>query len=211
VVVGVVIAVLVGSAAIAHAMSLTVSSKRLSASAVPVTISTATRTGVADTFTNQATPSTASGGTATTMTVRSQSSSQNQRSFVRFDLSTIPSTARVQTATLQLTMSTAPSASRTYEVDKALASWSAATLTWATMPSAAAATATVASGTTSGVNLTWNVTVDAKAFVASSATNFGWQVKDSTESSATARTATFVTSENATVSQRPTLTVVYAT
>jgi hypothetical protein len=108
-------------------------------------------------------------------------------------------------------MSTAPSATRTYEVDKVNATWTETALTWATMPAAGTATATAASGTTSGVNLTWNVTADAQAFVASSATNFGWQIKDSTESSATARTATFRTRQWTTATQRPTLTVIYAT
>jgi hypothetical protein len=79
------------------------------------------------------------------------------------------------------------------------------------MPTAAAATATVASGTTSGVNLTWNVTTDAQSFVANGATNFGWQIRDSTESSVTTRTATFRTREWTTATQRPTLTVIYAT
>ena len=198
-----------GVAATAAASSLTVTSQHVGAVALPVTITTTSLTSVADTGANQASPNTNT-GTATTMLVASAALA-NQRSFVRFDLSAIPATARVQSATLQLTMSTAPAATRTYEVDKVNATWSETTLTWATMPAAAAATATVATGTTSGVNLTWNVTVDAMTFVANSATNFGWQIKDSTESSAIARTATFRTREWTTPTQRPTLTVIYAT
>jgi hypothetical protein len=137
--------------------------------------------------------------------------SANRRSFVRFDLSSIPSTARVEVATLQLTMSTAPAASRTYEVDKVNATWGETTLTWSNMPAASSATATTTTGTTSGVNLTWNVLADAKTFVAASAANFGWQVKDATESSSPTRTGTFRTREFATSAQRPTLTVTYAT
>jgi hypothetical protein len=208
-VLAVVAGVVSGAVAVASAASLSVTTQHLAAVALPVTLTTTSSTSVADTGTNQASPGTNT-GTTTTMLVASASSA-NRRSFVRFDLSSIPSTARVQSATLQLTMSTAPTATRTYEVDKVNAAWAESTLTWTNMPTAAAATATVASGTTSGVNLTWNVTADAKTFVANSSTNFGWQIKDTTESSATARTATFRTREWTTATQRPTLTVIYAT
>ena len=209
VVIAVLAGIVSGVSAVASASSRSVTSQQLATVALPVTITTTSLASVADTGTNQASPNTNT-GTATTMLVESATSA-NQRSFVRFDTSAIPATARVQSATLVLTMSSAPSATRTYEVDKVNASWAESTLTWATMPTSAAATATVASGTTSGVNLTWNVTTDAKTFVANSATNFGWQIKDSSESSATARTATFRTREWTTASQRPTLTVIYAT
>ena len=199
----------VSGVAVAHGASVAVTSKRLSVAALPVTLTTVSLTSVADTFANQASPSTNS-GTATTMNVESATSA-NRRSFVRFDLSGIPATARVEQATLRVTMSTAPSATRNYEVDKVAASWGETTLTWSNMPAASSATATMASGTTSGVNLTWDVTTDAKTFVANSATNFGWQTKDTAESSSTARTATFRTREWTTAAQRPTLTVVYAT
>ena len=202
-------AIVCGAATIASASSLSVTSQHLGVVALPVTITTTSLTAVADTGVNQATPTTNT-GTATTMLVASATSA-NRRSFVRFDLSTIPTTARVQSATLQLTMSTAPTATRTYEVDRVNSTWTETGLTWNTMPTTSAATATAASGTTSGVNLTWNVTTDAQSFVTSSATNFGWQLRDSTESSATARTATFRTREFSTAVQRPTLTVIYAT
>jgi len=126
-------------------------------------------------------------------------------------LSTIPTSARVQSATLTLTMSTAPTASRIYEVDRVLASWGETSLTWNNMPATAGASATVSTGTTSGVNLSWDVTLDVAGFVAAPATNFGWQVKDTVENSTTTRTGTFRTRNFSTASQRPTLTVIYAT
>jgi hypothetical protein len=202
-------AIVCGAATIASASSLSVTSQHLGVVALPVTITTTSLTAVADTGVDQKNPNTNT-GTAQTMSVASANSG-NQRSFVRFDLSTIPTAARVQSATLQLTMSTAPSATRTYEVDRANAAWTETGLTWNTMPTTSAATATAASGTVSGVNLTWNVTADAQSFVTSSATNFGWQLRDSTESSAPPRTAIFRTREWTTAAQRPTLTVIYAT
>jgi hypothetical protein len=203
-------AVVAGAGTVAWATPVTVTSKGIAAASLPVTITTASFTAVADSYTQQASPSTNS-GTANTMQVASASSA-DKRSFVRFDLSTIPATARVQSATLQLTMSSAPATTRTYEVDQVDASWGETTITWSNMPSAAAAaTATVASGTSNNVNLTWSVTPDVAEFVASSAVNFGWQVKDTVESGTPARTATFRTSDFGNAGARPTLTVVYAT
>jgi hypothetical protein len=197
----------IGLVASAVAASMTVTSKQLTAASVPVTLTTVTLTAVADTYANQGAP-TSNFATSTTLNVRSATSG-NRRSFVRFDLSAIPTSARVQAATLQMTMSTAPTASRTYEADKVSASWVETTLTWNLQPAAGAATASVASGTTSNVVLSWNVKADAAAFVTTPASNFGWRIKDVTESSATARLAVFRSREF--TSGRPTLVVVYAT
>jgi hypothetical protein len=203
------VVLVVCTAAAAQAATLGVTSTNLGATSIAVTITSVSSTGAASTTANQASPNTNS-GTSTTLTVQSATLSRNQRTFVRFDLSSIPTSARVDSATLRLTMFGAPSASRTYEVDRANAAWGETTLTWNNMPTAAAATATVASGTTSNVNLSWDVTPDVGAFVANSAVNFGWQIKDTVESSTTTRTATFRSDEYATSSQRPTLTVIYA-
>ncbi len=197
----------VGMVATAVAAPTTVTTKKLTAANVPVTLTTVTLTAVADTYADQG-AATSNFGTATTLNVRSATSG-NRRSFVRFDLSAIPTTARVQLATLKLTMSTAPTASRSLEADKVSATWAETSLTWNVQPAAGAATATVASGTTAGVILSWTVTTDAAAFVTTPATNFGWRVKDVTESSATARLAVFNAREF--TSGRPTLVVVYAT
>src|SRR4051794_40447539 len=137
-------------ASVAGAATLTPTSKQIGAAGLPVTITTASIVAVADAYADQASPGTNSGA-GTTLSVQSATSA-TRRAFVRFDLSSIPTTARVQNATLQLTMSTAPTATRTYEVDKVAATWTETGLTWSNMPSAAAATATVVSGTTSGVN-----------------------------------------------------------
>src|SRR5262245_38110245 len=92
--------VLAGAASIASAATVTPTSKQLGAAALPVTITTVSLVAVADTYTDQSSPTT-NFGTATTLSIQSATSA-NRRSFVRFDLSAIPTTARVQTATLQL-------------------------------------------------------------------------------------------------------------
>jgi hypothetical protein len=193
-----VVVCLAGAAALAmvgsaFAATFTVTTEKLTTANNAVTLTTVTLTAVADTYADQG-AATTNFGTATTLNVRSANAS-NRRSFVRFDLSAIPTTA--------------PTASRSYEADKVSATWTETALTWNVQPAAAAATATVASGTTSNVVLSWNVKTDAAAFVTTPASNFGWRVKDVTENSATARLGIFNAREAA--SGRPTLVVVYAT
>ena len=53
------------------------------------------------------------------------------------------------------------------------------------------------------------VTTDLAAFVAGTATNFGWMLRDDVESSATVRTATFSAKDLGTLAQAPQLVVSY--
>jgi hypothetical protein len=202
---------------VGFAASLALTPKRLtiftSASSVP--ISTCTLTSGADTYADEGSGG-SNFGTATTMHVRSAVTlvllQDNKRSFVRFDLSScsIPSSARVLTAKMRLFMSTAPSASRTYQVHRLTQSWGETTLTWNNQPTAAGtATASAATGTTSNVTIEWNVLADVSAFVAGTSTNQGWRVRDSAEGSGTAREGRFNTREHTTVSQRPSLEITY--
>ena len=55
------------------------------------------------------------------------------------------------------------------------------------------------------------VTADVATFVAGTATNFGWMIRDDTEGSATTRTATFSAKELGTVAQEPQLVITYVT
>ncbi len=155
-------------------------------------------------------------GTATTMTVRSDSGGYpdtNHRSFVRFDASSIPSGATIQTATARLYLATAPTASRTYNIHRVTASWiesGAGSITWNNAPSVAgSATDAIATGTTSGVWLEWDVTADVQGFVSGTYDNYGWRVRDQTESSGTARQSTFRTREYTGTTYDPQLVVVY--
>jgi len=103
---------------------------------------------------------------------------------VRFDLAScaIPSAARVLTGSLGLTLATAPSASRTYDVHRVTAGWTQLALTWSNQPTTAGSASTsLSTGTTSGVSLAVSVLADVSAFVAGGATNNGWRIKDRTE------------------------------
>lgn len=150
-------------------------------------------------------------GTATTLNVRS-SAAANMRAFVQFSLSTcsIPANALITNGELKLFMSSAPTASRTYDAHRVTASWAEGTITWTNQPAvAASATASVATGTTSSVTLKWNVTSDVQAFLDGTSSNFGWRIKDQTEDAATARTGQFRSAEYTTASQRPILEITY--
>jgi hypothetical protein len=206
-----------GAVGFAASLALTPKALAVFTSASSVPISTCTLTPAADTYAYQDS-SGSNFGTATTLHVRSAetgfilTSPDNKRSFARFDLSScsIPTSARVLTATMRLFMSTAPSATRTYQVHRVTQAWGETTLDWDNQPTAVAtATASAATGTTSNVTIQWNVLADVNAFVAGTTTNQGWRVRDSVETSGTAREGRFNAREHATVSQRPSLAITY--
>ncbi len=149
-------------------------------------------------------------GTDTTLEVSSRDSSRNERTFVRFNLSSIPGTATVQSASLNLFMYSAPSGSRTHDAHRVTASWTESGITWSNQPGAATLPSDSAStGTSDDVTISWDVTSDAQGFVDGSLTNNGWRIKDLAESSSTERRAQFRSREYGTSSQRPQLVVTY--
>lgn len=194
-----------------------------------ITATPATTTAVTDTTARQGSP-TSNFGTATTLTV-SSGSGVNQRIYLRFDLTAcspaIPSSATVRLATLRLSMTAVPLACRVLDLFPAAAAWGETTLTWNNQPfgttinnpAAGSRTGTFSVGTpvgcqnqSAGVYVTGGtVTSDVARFVAGSATNFGWMIRDDTEGSATTRTATFAAKELGTVAQEPQLVITYVT
>jgi hypothetical protein len=207
------------AATVAFAAALAIAPKRLtvltSASTVP--ISTCTLTPSADSYVHVGSGG-SNFGTATTLHVRSAVTlgllADDKRSLVRFDLSScaIPTNARVETATMTVFMSTAPSASRTYDLHRVTASWGETTVTWNNQPAVAAvATGSVATGTTANVTRQWNVVTDVRTFVAGTATNNGWRIKDQVEGGLLGNSfeGRFSSREHGTASQRPSLVITY--
>ncbi|MBI2168263.1 MAG: DNRLRE domain-containing protein [Actinobacteria bacterium] len=204
VVAGLVAGLLAGSAA--WAAGLTLTAEKLTVDSPDV----CSRNPDADAYVDQVL-STTNFGTGTSVDVRSLLLG-NRRTHVHFDLSpcSIPASATVVSAYVKLYLSTAPSSSRTYDAYRITGSWTETGVTWGNQPSVAAlASASASTGTTSGVTLEWNVTSDVAAFVAGSATNYGWRVGDLLESNALAITGTFSAREHATSGQRPILLVTY--
>jgi len=169
-------------------------------------------------------------GTVTTNDVASGSAA-NRRLYIRFDLTqcnpAIPTSAVVRLATLRMYVTVLPAVCRTTDIFRVTATWTEAAITWNNQPFGTAinnpasgtATDTYAAGTPAGCeNLTVNsyvtgavVTADVAAFVAGTATNFGWMLRDDVEGSATLRTQTYAAKNLGTASQAPQLVVTYVT
>jgi hypothetical protein len=212
-------AVLAGSVGFATALGITPRALTIftSADTVPVTTCTLT-TAEADAYAYDASPGT-NFGTETTLHVRSGISRvllltfpDNKRSFVRFDLSScsVPSSARVVSAEMKLFLSAAPSLSRTYQAHRVTQGWNETNLTWDNQPTVAdSPTASATTGTASNVTIGWDVRADVQTFVAGTATNSGWRVKDLTEGAEPAIEGRFNSREHGTATQRPSLVVTY--
>lgn len=166
----------------------------------------------ADTWLDQQNPTTAD-GSDTLLHVHSRGPAgnpRNRRSLVQFDISSIPSGSTVTSATLGLNLNTAPSSSRTHDVHRATSSWVETSVTWNTMPTFnATATASAATGTTSGAWISWTVTSDVSAYIGGTATNYGWLVKDQTENDSPEIMSHYESRESATTTIRPKLTVTF--
>lgn len=194
-----------------------------------ITATPATTTAVTDTTARQGTPTT-NFGALTTLTV-SSGNGVNQRVYLRFNLTVcspaIPATAIVRLATLRLYMTAVPAACRVLDLFPVTAAWVETTLTWNNQPfgtalnnpPTASRTGTFSVGTPAGCQnqaagayVTGGaVTSDVARFVAGTATNFGWMIRDDAEGSATTRTATFSAKELGTVAQKPQLVITYVT
>jgi hypothetical protein len=149
---------------------------------------------------------------------------------VKFDLSgctpTISASATIRAATLRLYVSALPTVCATLDIFRVTATWTEAAITWnnepfgATInnPATASRTDSMAVGTPAGCAnqavgyaTGADVTTDVAAFVAGTATNFGWMLRDDTEGATTARTATFSAKNLGTLAQAPQLVVTYVT
>jgi hypothetical protein len=158
-----------------------------------------------DTYVDQNTATTATGGTGTTMNVQSRNSNRNQRALVGFTLPTKPAACSVVTATLKLN-ATVSDSGRTLEASQILpsATWSETAVTWNSQP----ATTGTAATTSSALGLrSWTVTSQVQAMYGSTNANNGFLVKDQTESSASAKMQTYSTREGS--SNKPVLEVTF--
>lgn|GEM_PF-1298378 len=202
-------ATLVAGLGAAYAASLTVASGHLWAGSQTLTKGTCTLQGTSsttDTYVDEQNP-TSSFGSTTTLSVGPKS---NKRTWllVRFDLSScnIPATGGADSATLNLTITSAPGSSQTLEVSTIQSPWSGST-TWNTVPSTGSAFATFTTGTTSGVTKSVTVTADVDALIKSSTANYGWLISEPSSSSNVS--TLFGSSENGTTGNEPQLVINY--
>lgn len=192
-----------------------------------VTAIPSTTTTVVDASVRQATPG-GNFGAITTNNIAS-GSGVNRRLYVKFDLAgcvpAIPATATIRLATLRLHVSALPAVCRTIDVFRVTTAWTEAGITWTNQPFGAAinnpasagATDTFGVGTpvgcqnrTTGTYIVGaNPTADVAAWVAGTATNHGWMLRDDVEGSATTRTETLSAKDLNALAQTPQLVVTY--
>lgn len=210
------------------AASLPLTSQALTSSRTCIITATpATTAIVADASVRQAS-STSNYGSGTTDTIATAAAA-NRRLYLRFDLTqcspVIPAGATVRLATLRLYASALPATCRKVDLFAATAAWSETRLTWANQPfgtilnspPSTSASASFPLGTPSGCanrtvgTISVPVTADVAGFVAGTAPNDGWMLRDDVEGSATSYTATFSAKELGTPAQAPQLVVTYVT
>ncbi|MEM3648888.1 MAG: DNRLRE domain-containing protein [Thermoproteota archaeon] len=142
------------------------------------------------------------------------SESQVWCSFIKFDLGKIPPGSVIVSANLMLFMYQAPVLSRTLVCDLVNADgWDEGTITWNNQPPATVSVSSITVGTTSNVWLSVNVKSSVEKFaskdVAGAMPNFGWRLKDSTESAATQTYWYMYSKEHDDSSKHPYLEVKY--
>jgi len=136
------------------------------------------------------------------------------RSFIKFDLNTIPPGSVIVSANLMLFMYQAPSSSRTLACHRVNANgWDEETITWNSQPPATVLVSSIIVVTTSNIWLSLNVKSSVEKFaskdIAGSVPNFGWMLKDSTESAASQIYWRMYSKEYSDSSKRPYLEVKY--
>jgi hypothetical protein len=131
---------------------------------------------------------------------------QGERSYVRFDLSSIPPGATVTTASLTLCRTNSSGSQRTHELRAATSVWTETGLTWNTQPALAAAAAHTITVYSSSGCLAASVQQDVQAWVIG-APNFGWRIADQDEG--TAPHVEYATREEVAVGLQPVLSVTY--
>jgi hypothetical protein len=223
------VALSIAGVGVVMAASLPVTSKSLTVyRSCTLTATPSTSTVETDAFVNQSAP-TGTNGTGTTMDSQS-SNAANRRIYLRFDLSkcrpAIPGSATVRKALIRLYVTAVPAVCRTEDIFRVGASWTETAITWNNQPFGTAVnnpptaqrTGAITVGAAPCQNTAanayvngWDVTADTAAFVAGTATNYGWMIRDDAENSATARLARFSTREANVLAQAPQLVVTYST
>lgn len=171
---------------VAFAAALQVAAQKVTAyqtdTTVPMTV--CTRTPTADAYVDeQGGNKNLNFGTDTTLQVQAKKNA-NKRSFLKFDIAScgIPAGAALQSASLRLFITTAPSSPRNYNAGLANAAWTETGITFGNQPGVLGtpgpATASIGSGSSGWFE--WGVLSHVEA-IRGGTTNNGWQVRDSFE------------------------------
>jgi hypothetical protein len=194
------------SAGIGYAASLGLSSKMLHVWSQTLTKGTCNQTSSTadDTYVQQASPNSITGGTDTTLTIGGAGGSQDY-AFIRFDLTgcSLPTTAGADSAVLTLTVTS--KSNDTISVFPVYSSWSSATLTWNTLGGVTiGATATTTFVPSSTGALTVPVTADVDTAI-KAGTLWGWELRDTSGTN----TSAVGSADNNAAAKRPSMTLSY--
>jgi hypothetical protein len=199
--------ILLGSLSVAgaaYAGSIGLSSKSLHAWTQSLTKATCNQTSTTadDTFVQQASPTSTTGGTATTLTISPVALAQDY-AFLRFDLSgcSLPTTGGADSAVLTVRVTTA--GADTISVFPVTSSWSSSTLNWngvGGLTIGTTATGTFSASTTGSKTVTVTADVD-NAIKAG--TLWGWELR-ATSGVAIVKLGS---EENGTAANRPSMTL----
>jgi hypothetical protein len=193
-----------GCVGVAYAASLGLGSNKLFAWSQTLTKATCNQTSTTgdDTYVQQASPTSTSGATATTLTLKPTAGSQNY-AFIRFDLSgcSLPTTGGADSAVLSVTVTT--TGNDTISVFPVMSSWSSSTLNWngvSGLTIGSTATGTFSSSTNGAKTVT--VTADVDSAIKAGAL-WGWELRVTTGTATVAIGA----AENGTAGNRPSMTL----
>jgi hypothetical protein len=150
-------------------------------------------------------------GTSTKLEVKTKNG-ESGLAFLQFDVSSIPASATIDSATMTMCTQKNGAAGRNYDVHRVTGAWTETGLTHANAPTvAASATDTIVTLGTVDCNQVWTVTSDVAAWVAGTATNYGLRIIDQDGSVANMKQT--YNSRESTLGdpQKPTLDVDYTT
>src|SRR5207253_4058460 len=133
---------------------------------------------LADNYVDLKNPNTVQNAAGTTLIVAKKSGTDEQRTFLRFDLSGISGTINSAKLRLGISAEGGNALNRTHDVYRVTATWTDTSINWNNQPAVAGSATNSQTVTAAGTNMRWTVTSDVAAFVAGTFTNFGWRVSD---------------------------------
>ena len=129
-----------------------------------------------------------------------------ERSYLKFDISSIPPAASVTAASLRLCRTNGTGGARTHELRVVTSAWTESGLTWNNQPAIAAPTGTTISVPSSAGCVTTDVTNNVQSWHLGTA-NLGWRIADTDEP--TAPLVDWATHDEPSTGLRPTMSVTY--
>ncbi len=134
----------------------------------------------------------------------------SKRSYIYFDLSSIPANAVVVSASLELTGLNHSGANASY-LRRAGTAWAENTITWANQPTNNITTDQISLPQSTSATQTYTVDVKThvQSFIDQPYTNYGWVLQLQDETTNTARGLDFASSDYGTAGSRPKLTIIY--